>query len=74
MRTTIDIEDDMLNAAKHLARARSVSLGRAVSDLMRRGIQTDRSSKDDNGIPIFVVSPDSRPITLEDVKRLEDLP
>lgn len=35
MRTTIDIEDDVLEAAKELARLQNVSAGQVVSKLLR---------------------------------------
>ncbi|MBT6275453.1 MAG: hypothetical protein HOI95_15115 [Chromatiales bacterium] len=36
MRTTLDIDDDLLSAAKELARAEGVSAGRIVSRLLRQ--------------------------------------
>jgi len=38
MRTTIDIEDDVLMAAKELARLQNVSAGYIVSKLMREAL------------------------------------
>lgn len=38
MRTTIDIEDDVLAAAKELARLQNVSAGRIVSRLLREAL------------------------------------
>jgi hypothetical protein len=38
MRTTIDIEDDVLAAAKELARLQNVSAGHIVSKLMRTAL------------------------------------
>ncbi len=75
MRTTVTIDDDMLAAAKVLAQAKSISIGRAISDLARRGLgATPRVETEclDCDFPMFKVSTHSRPITLEDVKRLED--
>ncbi len=45
MRTTIDIEDDVLLAAKELARIQNVSAGRIVSNLLRSALsgQTTRN-------------------------------
>ena len=75
MRTTITIDDDMLAAAKALAQANSISIGRAISDLARRGLRaTPRidSEYSDTEFPMFKVSHLSPPITLDDIKRLED--
>lgn len=38
MRTTIDIEDDVLAAAKELARMQNISAGQVVSRLMRQAL------------------------------------
>ena len=38
MRTTLDIEDDVLTAAKELARRGHTSAGRVISDLARRAL------------------------------------
>ena len=38
MRTTLDIDDDVLQAAKELARRECKTAGRVVSELARRGL------------------------------------
>lgn len=38
MRTTLDIEDDILQAIKELARRRATSAGRVLSELARRAL------------------------------------
>ncbi|MGL5817974.1 MAG: hypothetical protein ACRCYR_10450 [Phycicoccus sp.] len=38
MRTTVDIDDTVLAAARSLSRARRMSLGAAISELARRGL------------------------------------
>ena len=74
MRTTLTIDDDLLAAAKSLARARSESVGRVISDLVRRGMTgTPRVGKRGaSGFPVFRVPPNASPITLEDVRKLDD--
>lgn len=42
VRTTLDIADDVLAAARELARLRGVSMGEVMSDLARRGLEADR--------------------------------
>ena len=39
MRTTFDLDDDVLAAAKALAKARQTTAGRIISDTLRRAIQ-----------------------------------
>ena len=38
MRTTLDIDDDVLSAAKELAAAQKVTAGRVISDLVRKAL------------------------------------
>lgn len=38
MRTTLDIDDDILQAAKELARTEKKSAGQVISELARRGL------------------------------------
>ena len=59
MRTTIDIDDDV-SAVKNYADSRSVALGKAVSDLVRRGLTTPVPTKVVNGVHV-VVLPEGSP-------------
>jgi len=73
MRTTLVIDDDILRAAKVLARERKQSVGAVVSELARRGLTNRRPRKVRSGLPVFQVAEDAPAITLDDVKRLEDM-
>lgn len=42
MRTTLEIDDDILGAAKELARRERKTAGKVISELARSGIQTHR--------------------------------
>ncbi len=46
MRTTLDIDDDVLEAAKQLARKRNTTAGEIISDLARRAL-TDSAASDE---------------------------
>jgi hypothetical protein len=72
MRTTLDIDDDVLLAAKDLARQRNVPAGRVLSDLARKGLQRDRASRSRNGVPLFPSRRGVPVVTLELVNRLRD--
>ena len=75
MRTTLNIDDDVLAVARALAERNGCSLGSAVSELARRGYKGTNAVGDDNGIPVFRVPADAAPITSEDVYRaLDDWP
>lgn len=71
MRTTLDIDDAVLAAARALAKDRGVSVGAALSDLARRGLVVGRTSQK-SGFPVFDTSADSSPITLELVNEYRD--
>lgn len=74
MRTTVDLDEDILRVAKDLARDRDESLGRVLSDLARRGLKPPaRKYKMRNGVPLLMPKPGARPITSEHVKELLEL-
>ena len=72
MRTTVSIDDDVLNAAKSLATQQRKSLGRVISDLMRKGLQPLARIRRGRAFPVFEVPDGARPITLETVKQAEE--
>ena len=43
MRTTIDIENDVLSAAKEIARQRDIGVGKVISELLRQALTGDTS-------------------------------
>ena len=71
MRTTINLEDDIVPAVKQYARSRSVGLGKAVSELLRRGISVVRPMRLVNGILVVDLPEDSPRITSEQVRGLD---
>ena len=73
MRTTLNIDDEILEVARSLAGERKVSVGAALSELARRGLrQRAASLRKRTGFPLFDVSRDSTPLTLDRVKQHED--
>lgn len=72
MRTTLVIEDDVLEAARSLAETEQKSLGEVISALARRGLAPQRQEAVEEGFPVFSVSPGAKPITLEMVHRALD--
>lgn len=74
MRTTLEIDDDVISAARELARLKGQGLGRAISDLARRGLVPD-SSPDvewEDGIPVWIHKPGAVAVTSEMVRGLAD--
>jgi hypothetical protein len=72
MRTTVDLEEDVLMAAKELARQRGTSIGRVLSDLVRQALARPQSTATRNGIPLFPVQPHAGVVTPELVNQLRD--
>ncbi|MEO8028457.1 MAG: CopG family transcriptional regulator [Bryobacteraceae bacterium] len=72
MRTTIDIDEDVLPIARQLARERRLTLGEIVSSLIRESLQQNRGTKIRNGVRLFTPKPNSSRPTLEMVNQLRD--
>lgn len=72
MRTTVDLEESVLVAAKAIARDEGTSLGAMLSRLARRGLERGSTTVNSAGFPIFTVSADAWPITLETVNEHRD--
>jgi hypothetical protein len=72
MRTTLAIDDDVLVAAKAIARQERRSLGEVVSDLARRALQRPTPPAVRNGIPLLTRRDDKAVVTLEIVNGLRD--
>lgn len=75
MRTTLTIDDDILDAARELAARQNKSVGEVVSELARQALRpTASESATPRGVPLLPVRADARPVTLEMVNRLRDDP
>lgn len=75
MRTTLTLDDDVLADASKRAELLRVSLGKAVSDLARRGLQTAPPVRELNGLFVFDPPKGSPKITARQVKEaLSDFP
>jgi hypothetical protein len=72
MLTTISLDEDIIDSARNLAKQNHCSLGKVISDLARKGLQGSYSYEIRNNFSVFKVTENSRDITPEDVKELED--
>jgi hypothetical protein len=72
MRTTIDIDADILLAARELARQRGVPPGKVLSDLARQGLAHQHAGERRNGVPLFPLPPGAAPVTADLVAALRD--
>ncbi|HWT32532.1 MAG TPA: hypothetical protein VN107_02140 [Microbacterium sp.] len=73
MRTTVNIDDDVLAAARQYADARGLTLGEALSQLARATL-TERAREGGrrNGIVLLPRAVGAGSATLDDVNRLRD--
>lgn len=73
MRTTLDLDDDVLQAARELAASRKTTIGKVLSDLARKSLHpADGALATRNGVPLLPPRPEGRLVTLEAVNRLRE--
>lgn len=74
MRTTLAIDDDVLVAARAIARQQDRSLGDVISDLARLSLRRPQPGTSRNGFPLLPTKPDAPPVTIDIVNALRDEP
>ena len=75
MRTTLDIDEDILQAAKELAASHKTTTGKMLSKLARQGLlPPKKKSAVRNGVPLLAHRPNEKPVTYELVNQLRDEP
>ena len=73
MRTTLDIDADLLQAAKEMAAMHKKTLGQMVSELIRKGMERPALAvRVRNGIPLLTPRPGMPPITMAMVNAWRD--
>jgi len=72
MRTTLDLEDDLLEVARELARRQKTTIGGVVSAMMRKALEPTTQLRMRNGVPLIVPKPGARKPSLALVNRLRD--
>lgn len=53
MRTTLDIDEDVLQVAKELAAARGSTAGKVLSELARKALAPANAGRIVNGVPVL---------------------
>jgi hypothetical protein len=71
MRTTVTLDDDVLELVRRRAAARRQSLGQALSELVRRGLSAPTPAQNRDGLVVFHLPADSPVVTSEHVHRLD---
>jgi hypothetical protein len=74
MRTTLDIDADILSLARSMVARQGGSIGKVISDLARQALEQPKGKPKTsrNGIPLFPVRPGAGRATLELVNQLRD--
>jgi hypothetical protein len=76
VRTTLDIDEDVLQAAKEIAAGRRRTAGQVLSELARKGLAgAEGSARIRNGVPLLPRRPSGEPRpTMKLVNELRDAP
>ena len=72
MRTTLDIDEEVLLVAKEVAEQQGISIGKAFSQLAREALTRQEAIATRNGVPLFPRQPGAEVVTLEIVNELRD--
>jgi hypothetical protein len=72
VRTTVKIDDDVLQAARQLAEAKGQSLGQTLSELARASLTRPGVSQYRNGVKLLPARPGASRVTMEEVNALRD--
>jgi hypothetical protein len=71
MRITLSLDDDVFQLVKQYAQTRSLAMGKALSELVRRGVGAPPKTRRVSGLVVVELPEDSSPVTSEHVKELE---
>jgi hypothetical protein len=72
MRTTLNLDEDVLQVARQLARQRGMTAGQVISELARQALEPKSPPKLRNGVPLFTPRPGARKPHLGLVNQLRD--
>jgi hypothetical protein len=72
MRTTLSLDDDLVPSVKTYAESRAITVGKAVSELVRRGLHAPLQTRIVNGFHVVELPAGSPPLTIEHVRKLEE--
>jgi hypothetical protein len=72
MRTTVNIDEDVMRAVRSLARERGESLGAVISALIRKALRAPAEVTYSAEFPVFKVREGAPPITPEMVEAAQE--
>jgi hypothetical protein len=68
----LDLDFDVLQAAKEIGAARGMSAGQVVSELVRKALASPKAVKVRNGVPMLSRKAGAPPLTMAAVNGLRD--
>ena len=71
MRTTLSLDDDLIDQVKTYAATRDITVGKAVSELVRRGLNAPIRTRIVNGFHVMDLPVGSPAVTVEHIRKLE---
>ena len=72
VRTTLEIDDDLVQVARQLAQQRQTTMGQVISQLVRQEMEPESAPRMRNGVLLFDVKPGARKPSMALVNRLRD--
>ena len=72
MRTTLELDDDLVQVARQLAQQRGMTMGQVISELVRKALEPKATPRMRNGVPLFVPKAGARKPHLALVNQLRD--
>jgi hypothetical protein len=72
MRTTLSLDDDLVPQVKIYAESRDITVGKAVSELVRRGLHAPLRTRMVNGFHVVELPSGSPVVTSEHIQKLEE--
>jgi hypothetical protein len=72
MRTTLELDDDLLQVARQLAAQRGMTMGQVISELVRKALAPKAAPRVRNGVPLFAPKARAKQPRLALVNKLRD--
>jgi hypothetical protein len=72
MRTTLSLDDDLVPRVQTYAESRDITVGKAVSELVRRGLHAPLRTRVVNGFHVVELPSGSPVVTREHIQKLEE--
>ena len=72
VRVTLEIDGDLVQVARQLARQRGTTMGQVISQLVRKAVGPKSAPRLRNGVLLFDVKPGARETSMALVNHLRD--